>query len=76
MPSMYNFVQHVPRIYNGNLPDLDNEWRNLDTTPNVRELCNEDCNIIEFYNKLGEMKDNEGVHQVDTFISPFLLWEG
>lgn len=63
MPSMYDFVHHVPRIYSGNLADLDTEWRNLDTTPNVRDLSAEGCNVIEFYTKLGEMKDNEGVHQ-------------
>lgn len=63
MPSLYDFAKLVPRINSGDLQELDSEWRNLDTTPNVRELCAEECEITEFYNKLGEMKDNEGVHQ-------------
>lgn len=57
----------MPRIYSGNVQDLDNEWRNLDTTSNVVELCAENCDITDFYNKLGEMKDNEGVHQFKNF---------
>lgn len=69
MPSLYDFVHHVPRIYSGNLRELDTEWRNLDTTPNVRELCAEGCNVIEFYTKLGEMKDNEGVHHFKNLAS-------
>ena len=69
MPSLSDFVNQVPRIYSGNLNDLDSEWRNLDTTPNVRDLSAEDNNIVDFYNKLGEMKDNEGLHQFQNLAS-------
>lgn len=49
MPSSHDFVKHVPQIFGGNLQDLDIKWRNLDTMPNVQELCPKHCNITDFY---------------------------
>lgn len=67
MPSLYDFAKHVPRIYSGDVQTLDSEWRNLDATLNVRDLCPEEYIITDFYVKLQGMTDNEGIHQFKTF---------
>lgn len=72
MPSLSDFVKLAPRLYVGNLQDLDNEWRNLDTTPDLAHLLSDGCESHDFYMKLGELKDNEGTKQFDNF-SQFAL---
>lgn len=59
MPSLTDLVTAVPRIYESNVVQLlDNEWRNLDATNLAYILPN--CNIVDFYNKIGEITDEEG----------------
>ena len=70
MPTLLAFVETVPRIYKGNIQDLDNEWRNLDTISIPGELKAEMC-IIDFYRKLGDIKEND-VHQFKN-LSKFAL---
>ncbi|XP_066962132.1 zinc finger protein 862-like [Macrobrachium rosenbergii] len=46
LPTLHDFSMSVPRIYGGNLQDLDNEWRNLDSTFIPEEI--KSCSITDF----------------------------
>lgn len=67
MPSLYDLVKTVPRIYDGDIRTLDYEWTNLDSTPLPPELRDDKCGIVEFYVKVGQTTDNEGSHQFKLF---------
>lgn len=60
MPSLHDFVKLVPRLYCGELQALDNEWRSLDSTQLPPEITNHNCREIDFFVKLGQVKDNDG----------------
>lgn len=60
-PCQLYLVIAVPRFCEGSHAALDYEWRNLDSTPLPPEL--KECGIIEVYEKLAEITDNEGTHQ-------------
>ena len=48
----------TPRLYNGRLQDLDNEWRKL---PNAKlDIDPESCGAVHFYQQLALVKDYEG----------------
>ncbi|XP_066963613.1 zinc finger protein 862-like [Macrobrachium rosenbergii] len=70
LPTLHDFSMSVPRIYGGNLQDLDNEWRNLDSTFIPEEI--KSCSITDFYVKLGGIKDNEGILMFNN-LSQFAL---
>ena len=49
MPSLYDFVHLVPRLYNcSDIQTIDNEWRNLDSAQLPVEMHSDDCTEINF----------------------------
>lgn len=56
MPSFCPLVLKVVRLYDGDVQILDNEWRDLDSTPVPPGISPESCNPIDFYVKLGAAK--------------------
>lgn len=68
LPSLTSLVQAVPRIYDSDVQILDNEWRNLDSVTLPQDLV-PDCNILEFYEKLGKVTDDDGRHHFKNLCS-------
>ncbi|XP_042237675.1 protein ZBED8-like isoform X2 [Homarus americanus] len=62
MPSLYDFVKAVPRIYSGSIQVLDDQWRDLDVIAIPPEI-KDSSDIVDVYTKLGELKDGVGVSQ-------------
>lgn len=60
MLSLHDFVRIVPRLHCVDLQTLDNEWRKLDSAQLPPEIINSNCRKIEFFIKLGAVKDNLG----------------
>lgn len=56
MPSLAPLVTKIPRLYDGDLQTIDNEWRNLDSTPIPLEITQQTCKPVDFYKKLGSLK--------------------
>lgn len=69
MPSLYPLVKSLPRIYEGDIQNLDNEWRNIDSVTLPSDLNAHKHDPIVFYVKLANMKHhNEYLFQtVATF---------
>ena len=59
VPTLLPLVEAVPRIFSGNVQILDNEWRNLDTIELPDEIKAHQCGIVEFYQKLAELKEDD-----------------
>ncbi|XP_064077740.1 uncharacterized protein LOC135195423 [Macrobrachium nipponense] len=56
MPSLAPLVAKVPRLYDGDLQTLDNEWRHLDSTPIPLDITPQTYKPVDFYLKLGSYK--------------------
>lgn len=67
MPSLFDFAQAVSRIYKDDVQVLDNEWRNLDSMTIPQHLREGNISIVEVYNKLMNVQDNEGVSKFKNF---------
>lgn len=67
MPSMFDFVHAVPRIYKGDRRVLDNEWRNLGSMPIPQRLKECDIGKVKLYKKLKNVQDNAGVQIFNNF---------
>ncbi|KAG7175295.1 hypothetical protein Hamer_G001348, partial [Homarus americanus] len=56
MPSLYDFMKAVPRIYSGSRQVLDDQWTGLDVIAVPPEI-KDSSDIVDVYTKLGELKD-------------------
>lgn len=65
MPSLSDLVKALPCIHVPDIHKLDNEWRDLYVTPFPPDMAN--CDILEFYKKLSQITDNDGVYQFNVF---------
>lgn len=67
VPSLYEFVQEVPRVYQGDVQILDDEWRSIPWHNFPDEFKSQQCNIMDFYKHLSEVKDQEGMAKFKVF---------
>ena len=68
MPSMYEFVMEVPRIYHSQLQELDNQWRNIPFHSFTDDMMRDpNCDILTFYRNLSNEKDVHGKKIFKTF---------
>lgn len=56
MPSLYPLVNILPRIYEGDIQTLDNEWRSIDSITLPSDLNANTHDPIGFYDKLANFK--------------------
>ena len=57
MPSLVPLANKLPRLYHGNLQQLDYQLRDLDNVQLPPDLRDTSCGITHFYQKLGTYKD-------------------
>lgn len=62
VPSMTDLVHALPRMYQGNLQDLDDQWRELPSETLPHSIKNE-VDIVSFYVKLSTMTNYDGKHK-------------
>lgn len=68
LSSLYDLVKAVPRIYQGNLQDSVNEWRNLDIVSLPQKL--EDttiCGPLDFCKILMNVQGTDGSNKFCVF---------
>ncbi|XP_076066039.1 uncharacterized protein LOC143039686 [Oratosquilla oratoria] len=70
LPSFQEFVDMVPRIYDGNVQQLDNEWRSVDWY-DLSDIKNT-SEITIFYERLLTYEDSLGIKKFKT-IAAFAL---
>lgn len=59
MPSLYPLVECLPRIYEGDIQTLDNNWGSIDSVPLPTDVTEKSREPIEFYHKLANVTEGD-----------------
>lgn len=59
MPSLYPLVEILPRIYEGDIQQIDNEWRTIDSVTLPTDIDAKSNDPIQFYHKLANIREND-----------------